>query len=733
MLSAVQTSPPGASAAREPSEDLGRKRKLFRAFETGKKDEIKEAREARQYYHDKQWTDEERRKLARRGQQATTRNKIKRKIDFLVGIEQRLRRDPRAYPRTPVHEHDADTATAGLRFVCSTYGWTTVSSEGMHGGLVSGIGVAFIGIGPDGKDPSLKDVDVDRFFYDPRSVKSDFSDARYMGMHLWLDIDEAIEKWPDQADKLMKMMESSSSGMTTSAVEEDRSEQWSDLEHRRVRVIELWELARTDSLMQSSSLTPASSKPMFGWKFCFFTGDVVLESGWSPYVGLEGEPDNPYEAWSPYIDEKGNRYGLVRTMKSIQDEINHASSKLLHRMTTRQFFFKEGAVADVDEFAREIAKPDGKLKIAEHAEWGRDVGPVDDGARMQGEVERYQMSVMDMENYGPNPGLVGQGQGVDGASGRALLAQRDSGMTELSPVFERHRDWKLRCYRKMWARIRQAWTAERWIRVTDDKDAVQFVQLNAYQMDPMSGQIVSSNVLAQIDVDVMLDEGPDTITMNEELLQTLSQLSSVPPPMWKVFIELSNTPQKDKLFKMLDEAQQEMQPPPDPMVELKAQEIQQRGQEMQIKGEQEQQKALIDREKAETDLQIANANLMLKRLDIEQKQIEFQGNRELKMIEIEAQERQAIRDEEAQRTQMDHDAARTSAEMDRIRLEREIKAEEAQRKAETIEKDKSSDKKAATSDDIAKLVKALTAPKRVVRDPKTNRAIGVESIISGDE
>lgn len=665
MLTQATASTPGTLADRDPdpSADLARKRRLFRAYEQNKRNEQNEAREARQYYHDKQWTEAEAKKLNARGQQATVRNRIKRKIDFLVGIEQRLRRDPRAYPRTPKHENDADTATSALRFVCDTYGWTTVSSEGMLNGLVSGIGVAFIGI--EGQDPSLLDVQVDRFFYDPRSVRHDFSDARYMGLHPWLDIDEAKERWPDKADLIDGMLESSGQATTTSIIEEDRDEQWGDLEHRRVRVIEMWEKKLWKSpLMGTTMLTPAKTLPAFGWTYCFFCGDIQFEGGWSPYRGLDGEPDCPYVAWSPYVDEKGDRYGPVRTMKSVQDEVNHSASKLLHRMTMRQFFFKEGAVADVEDFARQTAKPDGKIKLNEHAEWNKDVGFVDDNARLQGEAERHKMALSEIENYGPNPGLIGQGQGVDGASGRALLAQRDSGMTELSPVFERHREWKLRCYRKMWARVRQAWTAERWIRVTDDEDAIQFVQLNGYDIDPMTGQITSQNVIAEIDVDIMLDEGPDTITMNEELLQTLSQLSSVPPPMWKVFIELSNTPRKDKLFKMIDEAQQAMQPPPDPSVALKEQEMQARQAELQLKGQQDERKGQIDMAKAGVDLQIAEKNLQLKEMDIQQRQLEFAGHREMKLLDLQAEERRQAFDRERHARELEsldvksrHDAA----------------------------------------------------------------------------
>lgn len=626
MAQAVAAVSPTDRPERKEPDVLSRRMKWFRAFEQNKQSEMNEGREARQYYHDKQWTDAEVRKLRARGQQATVRNRIKRKIDFLVGIEQRLRRDPRAYPRTPNHEKDGDTATAGLRFVCDQSQWPKVASDSMHDGLVSGMGVVFIGIG--GKDPVLMDVPVDRFFYDPRSIKPDFSDARYLGLHLWLDVDEAKERWPDKEAEIDDMMDASGSQSTTSIVEQDRDEQWGDLENRRVRVVEFWEKKRD------------------GWHYCYFSGYLELEGGPSPYRDNDDQPDCPYVAWSPYIDERGQRYGLIRTMKSIQDEINYSSSKMLHRLATRQFHYTQGSVDDPDEFGRELAKPDGKIKHNPGFKWGEDLGLIDDNVELRGEAERHQMALTEMENYGPNPGLAGQGQGVDGASGRALLAQRDSGMTELSPVFERHRDWKLRCYRKMWARIRQAWTAERWVRITDDKDAIQFVPMNQYQIDPMTGQIVANNVVAEIDVDIMLDEGPDTITMNEELLQTLSQLSSVPPPMWKVFIELSNTPQKEKLFKMLDEAQQAMQPPPDPSVELKAQEMQLKAQELQVKGEQEQVKGQMQLQKGQMDLMIADKNIQLKDMEIQAKQIEMQGQREIKMIELQAEDRRQQFDEQ---------------------------------------------------------------------------------------
>lgn len=540
--------------------DLGRKRRLFRAFETNKEREMAEQQESRRYYHAKQWTDAEMKKLRARGQPPIFDNRIARKIDFLVGVEQRMRRDPKAYPRTPKHEKDADIATSGLRFVCDTNRWETKASNCTHDGLVTGIGVIWIGVGngPMGLDVELKPVSVDRFFYDPRSEMPDFSDARYMGLHLWLDIEEAKERYPKHAEALESLVDRDSPARGGLAVEQDRYEQWGDFEHQRVRVIEFWERRlMTAPYMQSTAMTPVRSA--VGWYFCTFTGDIELEAGPSPYMDENGSPDCPYVAWSPYVDERGDRYSPVRNMRPMQDEVNHRRSKLLHLLNVRQVHYREGDVDDVDHMRSELSRPDGVVK--HNGEWGKTVGLVDQSQQIDGQAELLAQAQSSLENLGPNPGLIGKGGGVADQSGRAILAQRDSGMTELSPVFERLRDWKLRCYRKMWGRMRQAWDGERWIRITDDDGAPAFIGVNQYEMNEV-GEIVVSNSIAELDVDIILEEGPDTITMQEELMQTLANLGEAAAgPLGRIMIELSNTANKDRLLKMLDRASA-----PDPQV-----------------------------------------------------------------------------------------------------------------------------------------------------------------------
>jgi hypothetical protein len=76
-----------------------------------------------------------------------------------------------------------------------------------------------------------------------------------------------------------------------------------------------------------------------------------------------------------------------------------------------------------------------------------------------------------MEADGVNPELAGR---TDQAiSGRAFMARQQGGLTQLAHIYSRLLTGKKRVYRQMWARIRQLWTEQKWVRVTDNDDAVR--------------------------------------------------------------------------------------------------------------------------------------------------------------------------------------------------------------------------------------------------------------------
>jgi hypothetical protein len=77
---------------------LSKCKKAYLDYLGNKTDEIEEQKNARRYYHSSQWTEEQIKALNKRKQPVVTFNRIGRKIDGVVGLIERLRQDPKAYP-----------------------------------------------------------------------------------------------------------------------------------------------------------------------------------------------------------------------------------------------------------------------------------------------------------------------------------------------------------------------------------------------------------------------------------------------------------------------------------------------------------------------------------------------------------------------------------------------------------------------------------------------------------
>jgi hypothetical protein len=539
--------PPQGPAPRLDGKTLDNK---FLSWEQAKtaSGEIHEQFMASRYYHGKQWTDAEIKELKRRKQPVSTKNRIKRKVDFLVGVEQRLRRDPKCYPRTPSAEQAAHISTASLRSVEDETKWPAIASAATKDALVRGIGVVWQGAKiVRGKAEVRKShVPSDRFFYDPCSEAWDFSDARFLGEWQWLDMDQASEMMPFAAEMIETLghYDGSLSLVPQEFAKLNNRANWIETSRRLIRVTHIWYRYGGD------------------WLYDYLCGPISLCPGEhncrSPYVDEDGQTVHPYNAWSPYIDESGVRYGVVRDMMPLQDGINKRTSKMLYMLTVRQTMGMKGAVDDVDKMKVELAKPDGHVELNSSPDTnGFQI--IDQSAQTQGQFELLQEDKAEIENLGPNPALIGRG--VEDQSGRAILAQQNSGMTELSPVFEMKREWELAAYHKDWNLIRQFWNGERYIRVTSDPKAVEFLHVNRIEEDPMTGQVTVVNAIVDMDVDVILDQGPDTVTMREELIQAIADRPDVP---LELILELSTLPDKEVMLKRLQEAKA---PPPE-MVEL---------------------------------------------------------------------------------------------------------------------------------------------------------------------
>lgn len=535
---------------------------------------------ARDYYDSKQWTDPEIAKLKAQKQSPTVINRIKPKVDALLGMEHANRTTVKAQPRTPKHAKGASAVTEAVRYVLQDNFYARHRADAWENMLVEGTGGIEVEVrenkrynaaakGEARQAPFkiiVRQIMWDRLIWDPHSRRKDFSDARFLGQVVWMDLDDAAALYPN-AVTVLEAMQDSNSGATTY----DDKPRWLDSKRRRVKIVELYYRRANGD-----------------WYYSCFTGGGYLKAPKrSAYINEEGETEHPYELASLFVDRDGVRYGSERQLFDVQDEINKRRSKALHLMSVRQTFGTAGAITDLNKGRQELAKPDGHLEIG-FGEFGKDFGILPTGDMAQAQFNLLTEAKMEMDVVGANAASMGKDKTVQ--SGVALRQRALTGQTELAPMFDMLKNLDIRVYRKVWNRVKQYWKEEMWLRVTDDENNLKFVGLNRpmtkgqvvlegakeqklppemvqaleqkIAADPtMQEQADTQNDIMHLDVDIIMDDAPDTVTQEVEDFQAMAEMvkSGFPLPPEAVIMAspLSN---KDKILKMMKEQPQKIPP-----------------------------------------------------------------------------------------------------------------------------------------------------------------------------
>ena len=544
------------------------RRKNFEGFLNHTQDARASSEKCRDYRDLKQWTESEANTLRSRGQSPIVVPRIPAKVDHLTGMERNNRTDPKAFPRTQKDELAAEAITDALRYVSDDNDFTNISSDCFESFSVEGTEAAIVEVEETkrGIDVVVRPIDWDRFYYDPYSRKKDFSDAAYLGIVIWMDLADAQARFPDKKDELH--------GLCDGDLSDTYSDKpvWVDHDRKRVRICE--EYYKQDGV----------------WQVCYYTGETELVAPKpSPYVDDYGDPVCPIVAQSAFITRDNERYGVVKAMLDLQDEINHRRSKALYMLSSRTVVAERGAVDDPSEAQAELRKAQGYVEVNPNMRF--DIQPNNDMGSAQFQLLAEAKGELD---------AMGGGAALEGKekrdlSGRAIQAMQAGGSMQNGALFDGHRFWKRRVYRQMWYRIKQFWNEEKWIRVTDNEDAMKWVGLNvpvtaieqiisqqkgtpleqvaekhqaeiaeAMQIDPTLGQQVGvRNNVAELDVDIILEESPDTINIQQEQTEMLFQLAQawgpqVIPP--KLILQSMAIRNKRQLLEMLepDPEQQQM-------------------------------------------------------------------------------------------------------------------------------------------------------------------------------
>ena len=522
---------------------------------------LKDSARSRDYFDGAQLTPEEYSALLKRKQPPIVRNMIQRAILKVLGAETQLRSDPKAYPRTPKDEEGAEAITKGLRFVADNVDLDEHSSEQFEFQIVEGYSGGIVEVNPKTLEIELTIINPDRLYWDVHSRKNDYSDSKYTGIVAWMDVEDIKRRWPDKADKIQEHMQSSS--RHTNFDDKPDNIRWVNFKRNRMMVNQEYYLEKDV------------------WQEVFFCQACILSKKVSPYLDDRGEPMNPIEIESSFTSRHGDRYGLVEAMKDPQDEVNKRGSKALHILNVNQTMGEKGAVENVNTMKTEKAKPDGHIELTPGALVDGRFQVVDQTSELVAHLQMMQEAKSEIDDLSIDASLSAS------ASGRSRELEQQDQLVKIGRVFDRHRSWKKRIYRQMWCRMKQFWDEEKWVRVTDEEDAAEFVGLNQpvtlgqlmqehaeetgeeippeMLQDPRMNQVVEvRNNVKELDMDIILDEAPNYINLQHEIFATVmegARTSGQPIPLDVMLDLMPSVPNKRQILDKLkgDEQAQEQQ------------------------------------------------------------------------------------------------------------------------------------------------------------------------------
>jgi hypothetical protein len=530
----------------------------------------------------------------------------------------RLRQDPKAYPRNPKNADGAEIATQSIRSVLDSNEWYFLDNYCATQAGIEGIaGVELKLIPGDHGDPDvgMDFIFGDDFFYDPRSFKPDFSDARFMGIAKWLDVEAAVELFPDKEDEIRSLMVETGFDLTTHA---DREFKWVYVNEHRVRLVEHW------------------YKTKGRWHWMFYCSFIKLAEGISPFVDERKRPMSRFVMFSAAVDHDGDRYGFTRNLKGPQDEINARRSKALHISNVTRLTLQKGAVDDVETTRREAARPDG---VVEYNPGFDKPEAADKNSDLQAHLTLLQDARYEIDSFANiSPAILsGSDSAQDAHSGVAINLLQKAGIAEIGTFLRNYRAWKIRVYRAIWNTIQGHWQAERFVRVTDNDGVKQFLQVNQLGLNQW-GQPVITNAVGSLDVDIILDEGPDAANLLQDAYEMVKDDPTVP---WQVKLQLMPMPSsvKKSLQQAMAQSAQEAAQKPDPKVQGE-----------QIKAQAAAQKGQAEIQKAHVQAQAEMANAQQ---DQQQAQVDQQMERERNAAEIARIRLQMLQDQQAHQFKME--------------------------------------------------------------------------------
>jgi hypothetical protein len=564
----------------------------------------KRSKECWEFYDNEQWTSADKEALRQRRQAPITINRIAPTIDLVVGLQVTQPVEWNARPVGLQDDSVAQAMSAAMKFVSIQNNSFDTLIDAYRDSLVYGIGWMLTGFYIRDPDPRSEPVQITRvdpreIMFDPKCKNKDLSDAKYIIWSRKIELDDALRAFPKLKSKYsqrgLERYYSDETGNDYKVYDGmidvipppsmwDQLSDWNmyeqddhDPETETIIIRELWERTTRDAMLMEhrngyihefdpndeNAMTMLMSddvrrvfKTTIPYiRYHVFSGTTLLVSEDSPYKHNRF----PFVPVWHKRDRNGDPFSMVETLKDMQREINHRRSRLLWELISNSLRISPKAFAatqlTMDEVQMKAARPDSI--------WVGDRDDIDVMPKPATASSQFQLMQDAKQEIQSVSGMNDDLMGFDSSSrsGKSKQISMIQGATIQRPKEANlHLAHKI-CGELVMQLIQQAHTDEWVVRITDNMNQEQVIQLNTPMVDPETGQMRVLNDITQARFDVQIEEAPWTPTQRDRAMALLSDMiQSEPDPIMRnalheAAIMVGDIPYKAKVMEIVKNAQ----------------------------------------------------------------------------------------------------------------------------------------------------------------------------------
>ena len=538
------------------------------------------------YYDSIQWTEEDASILRARGQAPIVYNVISQSVNWVIGSEKRGRSDFKILPRGKEDTKPAERKTQLLKYLSDVNRTTFHRSRAFEDAVKAGVGWIEDGVQDDPDEELLysRYESWRNMLWDSSGTELDLNDARYLFRSKWVDLDISKTMFPGRGyvleqsvseslfgdingDAAMDMME-----IETTSSMYNANGSFGMGARKRVRLIECWFKApvREERISGGSFHGLEFDDDNEEMQIQIQEGKAVVHDRlrMRMHVALMTDGGMLFYDKSPYIHNKfpftpiwgyrrgrdGMPYGLIRSVRDMQDDINKRASKAQYILSTNKVIMDDDAIDDMEEFLEQVSMPDGVIRKKK-------------GSSLEINADR-ELGAAHLELMSRSISMVQQASGVtdellgkstNATSGVAVQKRQEQGSLATSKFFDNLRLAVQIQGEKQLSNVEQFFTEAKTIRITNARGTPTYVDLNDGTPE---NSIIGSKA------DFIISEADWRASMQQAQVEKLMEMLPMLPPnvamtILDLLVESMDIANKDEIVERIRNATGQSDPDQD--------------------------------------------------------------------------------------------------------------------------------------------------------------------------